>query len=58
MMALTLWDYLLSFTLDVKNEQADARRDGRSCLARPNSQTQTATGEKPFSCSTDHEQDW
>ena len=30
------------FTLSV--EQADARRDGRTCLARPNSQARTATG--------------
>ena len=26
------------FSLGVENEQADAGRDGRSCLVRPNSQ--------------------
>ena len=33
-------------SLGVKNERTDAGRDGRTCLARPNSQAQTgiATG--------------
>ena len=36
------------FNLSVENEQADAGRDGRTRLARPNSQarTGTAAGEK------------
>lgn len=33
-----------SFILDVENEHADARRDGRTYLARPNSQARTVTG--------------
>ena len=32
------------FSLIVENEQADARRDGQTCLARPNSQARTRTG--------------
>ena len=32
------------FSLRVENEQADAGRDGRTCLARPNSQARTGTG--------------
>ena len=40
----------IRFGLSVDNEQADAGRDGRICLARPNSQAQTGTsGEKSFS---------
>ena len=33
----------------VENEQADAGRDGRTRLARPNSQAQTGTGKYQFS---------
>ena len=40
------------------NEQADAGRDDRTRLARPNSQARTGTGESIFLCSADHEQDW
>ena len=32
------------FSLSVENEQADAGRDGRARLARPNSQARTETG--------------
>ena len=39
--------------------KVDAGRDGLTCLARPNCQARTRTGEKNhFPCSTDHEQDW
>ena len=38
------------FSLSVKIGQADAGRDGRLCLARPNSQTRKGLA--------DHEQDW
>ena len=34
------------------NEQADARRDCRNRLARPNSQAQTGTGKYSFSLSS------
>ena len=37
------------FSLGVKNEQADAGRYSRSCLARPNSQARTETGKTQFS---------
>ena len=40
------------------DEQADAGSDGRTRLARPNSQARTGTGECYFPCSADHEQDW
>ena len=40
------------------NEQADAGWDGRTCLARPNSQARPGQGNISFSCSADHEQDW
>ena len=40
------------------DEQADAGRDSRTRLARPNSQARTGTGEYYFPCSADHEQDW
>ena len=46
------------FSLSVKNEQADAGRDGRTHLARPNSQARTGTGEYCFSLFSLHEQDW
>ena len=40
-------------------EQADAGRDCRNRLARPNSQARTRTqGNIYFPCSADHEQDW
>ena len=35
--------------LSVENEQADAGRDGRTCLARPDSQARTGTGKNSFS---------
>ena len=45
------------FSLSVENEQADAGRDSRTRLARPNSRARTGTGKKTFSsCSADHEQ--
>ena len=34
------------------NEQADAGRDCRTCLARPNSQARTRTGKYSFSLSS------
>ena len=37
------------FSLSVENEQADAGRDGRTRLARPNSQALMATGKYSFS---------
>ena len=37
------------FSLSVENEQADAGRDGRTRLARPNSQARTGTAEYSFS---------
>ena len=40
------------------DEQADAGRNCRTRLARPNSQARTGTGECYFPCSADHEQDW
>ena len=45
-------------SLSTKNEQVYAGRDGRTRLARPNSQARTGTGKYPFPCSADHEQDW
>ena len=47
-----------SGNLSLENGRADAGRDGRTCLARPNSQARTGTGKKRFPCSADHEQDW
>ena len=41
---------------EYEDEQADAGRDCRNRLARPNSQARTRTGEN-FPCSADHEQD-
>ena len=38
--------------------QADAGRDCRNRLARPNYQARTGTGKNNFPCSADHEQDW
>ena len=40
------------------DEQADAGRDCRTRLARPNSQARTRTGKYYFSYSADHVQDW
>ena len=36
-------------SLGVENEQADAGRDGRICLAKPSSQARTGAGKKSFS---------
>ena len=37
------------FCVVMKNEKADARRDGQTCLlARPNSQARTGTGKLMF----------
>ena len=47
----------IRFSPSVENEQADAGRDGRTRLARPNSQARTGTGKYAFPRSTDHEQD-
>ena len=41
----------------MEDGQADAGRDGRTRLARPNSQARTGTGKYIFSRSADHEQD-
>ena len=47
------------FSPSICNEQADAGRDGRNRLARPNSLARTGTGKmNHFPSSTDHEQDW
>ena len=47
------------FSLGVENKGADAGRNGRTCLARPNSQARTGTGENNnVPCSADHEQGW
>ena len=43
--------------LNVENEQADAGRDGRTRLARPNSQGERGQGKVYFPCSADHDQD-
>ena len=40
------------------DEQADAGRDCRTRLARPDSQARTWTRKHSFSCSADHMQDW
>ena len=40
------------------DEQADAGRDCRNRLTRPNSEARTGTGEYYFPCLADHEQDW
>ena len=47
------------FSLGVERARADAGRDGRTRLARPNSQARTGTGKicLPFS-SDQEEQDW
>ena len=38
-----------TLSLGMGNERADAVRDGRICLQRPNSQAPMGTGEKIFS---------
>ena len=45
------------FSLSVENKQTDAGRDGRTRLAKPNSQARAGTGEKKSHFSDDHEQD-
>ena len=37
-------EYATSLILSVANQQADAERDGRTRLARPNFQARTGTG--------------
>ena len=47
--------------LECGDEQADAGRDCRTRLARPNSQARTNAVRQVlinFPCSADHEQDW
>ena len=46
------------FTLSAENEKANAGRDGRTSLARPNFLRRTGTGKYSFSLLADHEQDW
>ncbi|CAM9349455.1 unnamed protein product, partial [Ascophyllum nodosum] len=43
------WKAIGRFSLSVENEQADAGRDGRTRLARPNYQARTVTGKYSFS---------
>ena len=43
---------------DYGDEKADAGRDCRNRLVRPNSQARTRQGNIHFPCSADHEQDW
>ena len=43
---------------EYEDEQADAGRDCRTRLARPNSQARTRTGNIHFPCSADYDQDW
>ena len=45
------------FRMGAENERADAERDGRTCLARPNSQARAWTGKMYFPCSADYRQD-
>ena len=44
------------FSLGVENERANVGRDGRTCLARPNSQAWTGRVKVP--CLAGHMQDW
>ena len=44
--------------LEYGDEQADAGRDSRARLAKPNYQARTGTEKHSFPCSADHEQDW
>ena len=50
----------MGFSLSVENEQADAERDGRTRLARPNSQARTFGNRDVLVILrlADHEQDW
>ena len=41
-----------------EDEQADAGRDCRTRLAKPDSQARTGIGKYSFPCSAHHEQDW
>ena len=41
--------FICTVSVGVKNVQADTERDGRTCLARPNSQARTGTGTNIFS---------
>ena len=47
-----------NFGPSVKNERPGVGRDNHTCLARPNSQARTGTGNTHFPCSGDHKQDW
>ena len=42
----------------VENKGADAGREGRNCLARPNFQVRTGTGKVPVPCSAHLYNDW
>ena len=58
---LTRVDLSSRFSPCVENEQGDAGRDGRTRLARPNSQARTETGKIEniiFPVQSDHKQDW
>ena len=46
------------FNLSMENEHADAGRDGRTRLGKPNSRRDRRQGNVHFPCSADHEQDW
>ena len=48
----------MRFSLRVENDQADARQDGRSRLARPNSQARAGTGKYLFSLISWPRGDW
>ena len=56
----TSFPFVGFLSLGVENERADAGRDGRTCLARQNRQTQTGTVKiiLHHPCSADHEQVW
>ena len=45
------------FNLSVENEQADAGRDGRTRLEKPNSQVRTETAKRHFTFQANREQD-
>ena len=47
-----------TFSLGVKNEQADTGWVSQTCLAIPNSDARTGAGNTHFPCSADHEKDW
>ena len=46
------------FSLSVENEQADAGRDGPTCLASQIRRRERRQGNVHFPCSADHKQDW